>query len=189
MEPQDLSESLHGHPFLSNMDETLIKTLTSCASNIVFKEGTRLFREGEDAKLFFLLRSGKVALETDAAEKGPIRIQTVGEGEVLGWSWLIYPFKWHFDAIALEQVHAFSIDASCLRAKCETDNHFGYEMLKRFSEVLEHRLAATRLQLLDVYGLSSKEPHLTPKTHKSTPRKKQSKRKRRVARKGRTGRK
>jgi len=153
MEPQDLTQSLHKHPFLASMDDKLIKTLTSCASNVVFQEGGRLFHEGEDAKLFFLIRSGRVALELQAGERGAIRIQTVGPGEVLGWSWLISPYIWHFDALALEQVHAFSIDASCLRTKCETDNHFGYEMLRRFSAVLERRLDATRLQLLDIYGV------------------------------------
>ncbi len=153
MEPQDLAQSLQKHPFLLDADEDLIKTLTSCASNVVFKEGARLFHQAEDAKLFFLIRSGRVALEIQAGEKGAIRIQTVGPGEVLGWSWLISPYRWHFDALALEQVHAFSIDASCLRSKCETDNHFGYEMLRRFSTVLERRLEATRLQLLDIYGI------------------------------------
>lgn len=153
MEPQDLTQSLQKHPFLLDMDEDLIKTLTSCASNVVFQEGTRLFREREDAKLFFLIRGGRVGLEIQAGERGAIRIQTVGPGEVLGWSWLISPYRWHFDALALEQVHAFSIDASCLRSKCETDNHFGYEMLRRFSTVLERRLEATRLQLLDIYGV------------------------------------
>ena len=153
MEPQDLTQSLHKHPFLIDMDGNLIRTLTSCASNVVFQEGTRLFHEGDEARVFFLIRSGRAALEIQAGEKGEIRIQTVGPGEVLGWSWLISPYVWHFDAVALEQVHAFSIDASCLRAKCEIDNHFGYEMLRRFSAVLERRLQATRLQLLDMYGV------------------------------------
>jgi len=154
MEPQDLSESLQKHPFLRDMNDDLVKTLTSCASNIAFHEGMRLFGEGEDAKTFYLIRSGRVALEIQAGEKGQIRVQTVGPGEVLGWSWLISPFRWHFDAFAVEQVHAFAIDATCLRAKCETDYRFGYEMLRRFSEVLERRLEATRYQLLDVYGMT-----------------------------------
>ncbi len=159
MEPQDLTESLHKHPFLRDMNEELLKELTSCASNVVFHEGARLFREGEDAKTFYLVRNGRVTLEIQGGERGQIRILTIGPGEVLGWSWLISPYRWHFDAYAVEQVHAFAIDATCLRTKCETDHHFGYEMLRRFSEVLERRLEATRLQLLDIYGtvLSAKE--------------------------------
>jgi len=152
MQLQDLTESLHKHPFLQDMDDELVQTLTSCASNVVFSESNYLFHEGEDAKTFYLIRSGRVALEVQAGEKGNVRIQTLGPGEVIGWSWLISPYKWHFDARAIEKVHAFELDATCLRTKCETDCRFGYEILRRFSEVLQRRLEATRLQLLDVYG-------------------------------------
>lgn len=153
MEQHDLSQSLCKHPFLSDMNDDLIKTLTLCASNVVLQEGKYFFHEGEDASDFYLIRSGRVALEVQGGEKGQIRVQTVGQGEVLGWSWLISPYRWHFDAYAVEEVHAFAIDATCLRKKCETDHHFGYEMLRRFSSVLERRLEATRLQLLDMYGV------------------------------------
>jgi len=153
MEQHDLAQSLRGHPFLSDMNDYLIKTLLSCASNVVFKEGTFVFHEGETAKNFYLIRNGRVALEIQGGEKGQIRIQTIGPGEVLGWSWLIAPYRWHFDALAVEDVHAFALDATCLRTKCETDHSFGYEMLRRFSSVLARRLEATRLQLLDMYGV------------------------------------
>jgi len=153
MEQHDLSQSLHEHPFLSDMNDYLIKTLLSCASNVMIKEGTVIFQEGETAKNFYLIRSGRVALEVQGGEKGQIRVQTVGPGEVLGWSWLIAPYRWHFDALAVEDVHAFAIDATCLRTKSETDHNFGYEMLRRFSAVLERRLEASRLQLLDMYGV------------------------------------
>lgn len=156
MQVQDLSTSLTSHPFLEDMDEELIQTLTSCASNVVFQEGTYLFHEDEDARIFYLIRSGRVALEVQAGEKGRVRIQTLGPGEVIGWSWLISPYRWHFDAFALEKVHSFMLDATCLRAKCETDCRFGYEILRRFTEVLQRRLEATRLQLLDVYGSTNK---------------------------------
>jgi CRP-like cAMP-binding protein len=154
MEQHDLSQSLRKHPFLSDTSDDLIETLTSCASNVVLQEGARLFREGENATNFYLIRSGRVALEIQAGEKGQIRVQTLGPGEVLGWSWLISPYRRHFDAVAVEEVHVFAIDATCLRTKCETDHHFGYEMLRRFSAVLERRLEATRLQLLDMYGMA-----------------------------------
>lgn len=152
MEVRDLAESLGDHPFLSDMSENLVKTLTSCASNVMIPEDTYVFKEGEEARTFYLIKSGRVALKIQAGEKGSIGIETVGPGEVLGWSWLISPYRWHFDAYAVEGVRAFAIDGTCLRKKCETDHDFGYEMLRRFSEVLERRLGATRFQLLDVYG-------------------------------------
>jgi len=151
MESQDLKESIRKHPFLDGMNESLVGTLASCASNVVLPAGAYIFREGEEARVFYLIRTGKITLKIHAGEKGPIGIQTVSPGEVLGWSWLISPYRWHFDAFAIEEARAFALDATCLKSKCEADHSFGYEMLRRFSEVLGRRLEATRYQLLDVY--------------------------------------
>ncbi|MGB9591274.1 MAG: cyclic nucleotide-binding domain-containing protein [Candidatus Kryptoniota bacterium] len=156
MQTQDLSVLLRKHPFIADLEEEFLKTLLGCASNALFHEGSYLFHEGEAASTFYLIRTGRVALELSAGQRGKIRIQTIGPGEVIGWSWLISPYRWHFDGYAVEDVHTFAIDATCLRTKCENDHHFGYEMLKRFSEVLEQRLNATRLQLLDIYSISAK---------------------------------
>jgi len=157
MPPENLTEILRKHPFLSDLEDEYLQTLLSCASNVTYSDGDYLFREGEEATKFFLIRTGKVALELHASERGTIRIETIGPGEVLGWSWLISPFRWHFDAIAVEDIRAFALDGKCLRTKCESDHDFGYEMYKRFSKILEHRIKITRLQLLDVYGLKRVE--------------------------------
>ncbi len=79
--------------------------------------------------------------------------QTVAEGDVLGWSWLFPPYRWVFDAQALELTRALVFDGTCLRGKCEDDHNLGYELMKRFAHVVVQRLQATRLQLLDVYGI------------------------------------
>ncbi len=152
MEPENLASVLRNHPFLKGLAEQHLETLISCVSNVRFKDGEYLSHEGQEAKNFYMIRSGRVALEINARERGILRIQTIGEGEVLGWSWLIAPYRWRFDACALEDVRAFSLDGTCLRGKCESNTDFGYEMLKRFSLIMAQRLDATRLQLLDMYG-------------------------------------
>jgi CRP-like cAMP-binding protein len=93
-----------------------------------------------------------VALEIVAPQRGPIIVETLGEGDILGWSWLIPPYNWHFDARAVELTRAIALDGKCLRTKCEADHDLGYELLKRFTNIMEQRLEATRLQLLDIYG-------------------------------------
>lgn len=98
------------------------------------------------------VRHGRVALQISDPVRGEIVIQTLGESELVGASWLIPPYRWSHDAKALELVRAISIDAQCLRNKCEADHHLGYEMMKRFVPVLVERLQATRMQILDVYG-------------------------------------
>jgi CRP/FNR family cyclic AMP-dependent transcriptional regulator len=77
---------------------------------------------------------------------------TVNAGEIVGESWLVAPYRWIFDAQALELTRALSIDARCLREKCEEDHDLGYEMMKRFMAMLVQRLQAAQLQMLDVYG-------------------------------------
>ena len=157
MQPENLIEILSKHPFIGGLDPKYMQTLVGCATNVSFKEGEALFHEGEYASKFYLLRTGRVALQIQAGQRSEMRIQTVEPGGVLGWSFLISPFRWHFDAIAVENVRAFALDGKCLRTKCETDHDFGYEMLKRLAEVLESRLQATRLQLIDFYTVEKGE--------------------------------
>ena len=152
MHTEDLSVLLRQHPFLADLPEEHMSTLIGCASNVHFAEGDYLIHEGQLADTFYLIRTGRVALEIDLSERGALRIQSVGAGEVLGWSWLVSPFRWHFSGSAVTDVRALALDGKCLRTKCENDHEFGYEMLKRLSRVMQQRLEATRLQLMDVYG-------------------------------------
>jgi CRP/FNR family transcriptional regulator, cyclic AMP receptor protein len=149
---ETLEPILAEHPFLKGLEPRFIQLIVGCASNLRFNAGEYLFREGQEAGQFYILRHGKVAIELAAAERGVINIQTVGEGDILGWSWLIPPYSWRFDARALELTRAIALDGKCLRAKCEEDHQLGYEFLKRFSHIIAQRLEATRLQLLDLYG-------------------------------------
>jgi len=118
-------------------------------------EFSYIFREGEEANEFYIIRDGKVSLEIVSPGKEPIIIQTLESGEVLGWSWLVPPYYWHFDARAVEPTRVVAFDARCLRNKCEEDPKLGYELLKRLVPIIEQRLQATRIQLLDLYGTHS----------------------------------
>lgn len=143
---------LRGHEFFAGLPPEYLTLLAGCASNVVFPEGAFLFREGEPADSFFLLRNGKVALEIAAPGPGALLVQTLGEGDVAGFSWLIEPHRWEFDGRAVERVHAVQMDGACLRGKCAADPRLGYELMRRFARLATVRLQATRLQLLDVYG-------------------------------------
>ena len=150
--PQTLERVLLEHPLLKGCQRQYIQLLVECASNVRFNAGEMIFRQGEEANLLYLIRQGKVALEIPDSARGPIIVQTLGEGDVLGWSWAITPYRWHFDARAVELTRAIALDGKRLRDKCEVDHDLGYEVMRRVTHVMEHRLQATRLQLLDVYG-------------------------------------
>jgi len=148
---ESLEHLLAEHPFLKGLDSRYTQLITGCASNVRFDTGQIIFREGEEANQFYVIRQGKVALQIYTPGRGSIIIDTLTEGEILGWSWLIPPYQWRFDAVASELTRAIALDGKCLRTKCEADHDLGYELLKRFSSIVEQRLESTRLRLLDIY--------------------------------------
>jgi CRP-like cAMP-binding protein len=149
---ETLERILGEHPFFRELPPADLRLVVGCAANVRFASGDYVIRAGEEANAFFLLREGTVALEVTPPGRPPIVIQTIGAGEVLGWSWLVPPYHWNFDGVATGPVRAIALDGRCLRAKCDADPALGYELLKRCAVIMEQRLQATRMQLLDLYG-------------------------------------
>lgn len=152
---RDLVGTLASHPFFEAFEPEQVEFLVSCSANRVYKPGEFLFKEGETADAFFLLREGKVAVETVSPSTGPLTLATVGRGDVLGWSWMLPPYVHRSDARAIEQTRVLGMDAVCLRAKLESDHELGYRLTTRFMGVMAQRLESTRMQLLDLYGDSN----------------------------------
>ncbi|NIO41479.1 MAG: cyclic nucleotide-binding domain-containing protein, partial [Burkholderiales bacterium] len=139
--------------FFVGLERGLCNLVCGCARNVRFEQDSYLFRKGEPANEFYLIREGHVALQVNGPTGKPISFQTVGNDEIVGLSWLIPPYRWSFDAKAVARVRAIGIHATCLREKCEADHDLGYELMKRFMSVLIDRLVAARLQALDLYGV------------------------------------
>jgi CRP/FNR family transcriptional regulator, cyclic AMP receptor protein len=149
---QTLDQLIADAPMFAGLEPEHLALIAGCASNAHFAAGEYLFREGDPADSFFLIREGAVALEVDAPGRGALVIETLHQGDVAGWSWLFEPYRWQFDARAQQAARVVSCDGACLRGKCETDHELGYQLMRRFAASLIDRLQATRLQLLDVYG-------------------------------------
>jgi CRP/FNR family transcriptional regulator, cyclic AMP receptor protein len=149
---QTLDELIADAAVFAGLEGGYLKLIAGCGVNVHFAAGELLVREGDPAELFYLLRGGSVAIELDAPAGGPLLIETLHTGDVVGWAWLFEPYRWAFDARAREPVRAVAFDGACLRGKCEADHELGYELMRRFAASLTEDLQATRLQLLDVYG-------------------------------------
>jgi CRP/FNR family transcriptional regulator, cyclic AMP receptor protein len=149
---QTLDAVLREAPVFAGLGREELELVAGCGSNVGFAEGKMLFREGDAADTFYLVRRGDIVLETFVPARGSMTIETLGAGEVLGWSWLFPPYRWHFDARALTPVRATAFDGACLRGKCVDDPVLGFDLMSRFAQVLIERLQWTRLRLLDLYG-------------------------------------
>lgn len=152
MTTTSLDELVGRHPLFAGLSADDLALISACAWNVAFSPGQMLLREGQPADTFYLLRRGRVAIEVHAPAARQMVIETVGPGGCVGWSWLFPPFRWHFDARALDPVGAVAVDGACLRGKAEEDPRLGYALLSRISAVLLDRLQSTRVRLLDLYG-------------------------------------
>ena len=148
----DLELLLAQQPFLKGMDAKFLKTLEESASLCDFKPGKFIFRQNQDAMGFYLILEGKVDVEWFSSAGGPVVVQSLGAGEVLGWSWLVPPFHWRMDARALQSCRLILFDGKTLLKRMEENHDLGYELLKRFLFIVTQRLDAARLEILSLHG-------------------------------------
>lgn len=146
------AEEMATFPMLSALTAEQREIVAGLARHVSFPAGHHLFEEGAPADRCFLIRSGRVAIVTDFPGAGPTTVQTVGPGDVLGWSWLVPPYRWRFAAVAQDAVSAVEWDAAPMRALVQEDPALGYPLLLGLFEALLARLHGTRARMLDLYG-------------------------------------
>ena len=149
---KQMAEILATHPLFKGLDDKATALLAGCARNEHFRAGSYLFRTDQAADRFYLIRAGDVALELAMPGRGRLVVQSVHEGQIVGASWILPPYRWRFDARALGDVRATGLDAACLRGKCDEDPALGYQVMQRFLPVVAERLQTTRLRLVDLYA-------------------------------------
>jgi CRP-like cAMP-binding protein len=157
IEPMNTRVALH--PFLAGLGRAHLALLTDCAMVVRFAPGETIFSEGELANRFYLIESGRVILESSGELNDPVVIDTIGAGELLGWSWMFPPYVWHFTARAAEPVTAIFFYGTILREYCERNHALGYELFKRMGAVMIKRLQAARDKMIAVH---SHEAELEP---------------------------
>lgn len=153
------------HPFLAGMNRTQLAFLTDCALTSCFKAGEIIFREGQPADRFYLIEKGKVVLESGTDYGEPVVIETIGAGDLLGWSWTMPPYVWHFTARAVAPTQAIHFASTILRQYCERDHSLGFELHKRMSAVMMRRLQAARKKMLAIHAHGDRlepVPYLSP---------------------------
>ena len=147
---KELEAQVAAHPFLIGISAHHIRLLADCAMGSRFRAGEVIFGENEPANRFYLIERGRVALESSTLDES-VKIDEIGDGDLLGWSWLFPPYVWHFSAWALEDTTAIFFYGTVLRDYCEKDHSLGLELFKRMSAVMLRRLQAARRKLLNVH--------------------------------------
>jgi CRP-like cAMP-binding protein len=152
MSNQSITEYLSAHEFFSQFRDDDLKFLCECSSTREIKKGQILFLQGEHADKFYVVRSGLISIQMPAIMGPTLEIQTVDEDQVLGWSWLISPYRWNFQTKAEEDSELLQFDGTAILARCEQEPKFGYELLKKFAGLMSVRLNAARQKMMDEWN-------------------------------------
>ena len=150
-----IAEYLPSHPFFAGLDPSVADLVAGCAVNVHFRPGQHLFHEGQPADTFYVLRHGRVTIEVHTPAGPSVVVDTAHDDDVVGWSWLVPPHRWRYDARATEETSAIAFDGECLRAKGQADPAVGYALLQRVVWVMADRLHSARTRLLDLYGAAT----------------------------------
>ena len=144
---------LHAQRFLRGMDACQLDTLANAASEVMYPAGHRLFADGEYADKFWLVESGHVALDLLVPGEGPVVVDHIGIGGIVGWSWVLPPYQWAFGAVCVTEVKAYQFDAKAVRELCAADPALRAELTARLFQVVAARLQDTRTKLIGrTYG-------------------------------------
>ena len=146
------SAPLATHPFLAGLPARFVEQLARHATRAQLPPDHSLFREGGVADRFWLIESGRVVLYIHIPGRGDAVVESLGPGQVVGWSWLFPPYRWNFDATVGEQTEAIELDGLAVQRLCDAEPELGYDLCRRFMQVMLGRLQATRVRLLDLYG-------------------------------------
>ena len=148
----DIRQLLEESHVFRGLPAAVLDAVAGCGRLDQLDGGAAFFHAGEPASTFHVVRHGRVSIQLAAPGREPLVVATRQAGDAIGWSWLFEPYRWHFDAVALEMARVISFDGECLRGKCTRDHELGYHLMSRFASIAIEDLQATRLQLLDIYG-------------------------------------
>ena len=152
MSDQSTTEYLSAHEFFYEFSDDLLKFLCECSSTHEIKMGQILFRQGENADKFYVVLNGRISIQMPAIMGPTLEIQTLDKDQVLGWSWLISPYKWNFQTKAEEDSELLQFDGVAILARCEQEPKFGYELLKKFAGLMSVGLNAAREKMMDEWN-------------------------------------
>jgi CRP/FNR family cyclic AMP-dependent transcriptional regulator len=150
METETIEKILDELLFFRDMKDQHLRAIAESATVVRFEPGEVIFHEGEPAHRFYIIRTGRVALQLASYRIEPFTLMTLKEGDIIGWSWLFPPYRWKLTVKALDPTRAISLDGRSLRTRCDEDHHLGYELMKRFAQVIDNRVEAHSAHLVEV---------------------------------------
>lgn len=144
-----IRETISANRFFAGMKEDHLDFLVKNARLTHADSGEVLFRQGQPAKSFYLMLDGAVTVGVPAIQGPGLPLQELIGGQMIGWSWLIEPYRWDFQASVISTAELIEFNGEAILEHCEEDNTFGYDLFKRFTGLMSERLTSARRKMMD----------------------------------------
>jgi CRP/FNR family cyclic AMP-dependent transcriptional regulator len=152
MTQRSIEQRVAASKFFSPLPPDFIGFLAAHAIVRRLERDEVLFHYGERANHFYLVENGHITVEVAAISGPALELQDLGPGAALGWSWLIPPHTWSFQARAKTTAELLEFDGDAVLAHCEENSRFGYQMLKRFAALMSERLHFARSKMVESWN-------------------------------------
>jgi CRP-like cAMP-binding protein len=148
----EIQRAIHEHAFLHGLEPAQLDVLADIASETSFGENDVVLVDGEHSQAFYLITSGSVAVQL----RSPgfvVCVQSLGPGQVFGWSSLLNDQDTLFQVRAREETRALRIAGADLKEACRKDSRLAAELLERTLQVVASRVKATEIRFAEMCGI------------------------------------
>ena len=152
MKAAEIAEHIENSDFFGGLEAEHRDWLAEHANETGFEDGQLLARHGDKADRFFLVLQGELVVEVPALTGPSLEVTRLGPGKIFGWSWLIEPYRWHFNARASGETRVLDFDGLAILKRAEDEPRFGYALLRRFSALMGTRLESAQRKMMDQWA-------------------------------------
>ncbi len=140
---------LRKNTFFDDLSDEHLRELLDLARLQSIPAGEHFMRIGDPATYLAVLRQGVANLGVMSEGGRVVVVDKLERHAVIGWSAIVPPHEWSYDAVALSELDFVLFDAVRLREKCEREHKFGVQMMTCIARTITRRLTATRMSLLN----------------------------------------
>ena len=133
------TEDLKKIVIMTHLKHDMLDRIISITDFLKFEDQETVFRQGDIANRFYMVKRGKVLLEQRIAEKVTVSVGSIKPGFAFGWSTMIEEGYYTTDAVCAEPCEIFSMRGNKIRALCEKDPYMGYLLSLRLLVILKKR--------------------------------------------------
>jgi len=124
---------------LNYLTDDMLDKLIPITDLLLFDKNELIFRQGDRADRFYMLKKGKVLLELKITGNITVFISAIKPGYSFGWSSMLDEDVYTVDGLCSEPCEILSFREDKIKKLFENDHSLGYIMSQRLLRIIKKR--------------------------------------------------